>query len=95
MDARLLPCPECGAAVEVKASCYAGTETLYSYAHCTNPKCILHAHTAHFSDCSCSPERNQEDAIRSWNERYAGTEPRLRRRDTQDSERNAGETASS
>lgn len=66
----LIPCPDCGAAAELQEGFYRGTNQIYSYVHCTNPLCHLFKYTLHFT--SVTPQRSDEIAASSWNERYAG-----------------------
>jgi hypothetical protein len=72
MKFQLIPCPDCGSAAEVKEACYLGTAQVYSYAHCTNPLCHLFSHNIHFT--ASTPEKSDEFAACSWNDRYAETE---------------------
>lgn len=72
MKYQLIPCPDCGSAVELKEETYIGSSQLYSYVHCTNPLCHLFFHSPHFTGSTA--EESDAYAARSWNERYAETE---------------------
>lgn len=66
----LIPCPDCGSAAKLEEGRYRGTSQIYSYVHCTNPLCHLSRYTLHF--VSSSPQKSDEIAASTWNERYAG-----------------------
>ena len=78
MEANLIPCPDCGAAAEVKQGSYPDLAQLYSYVHCTNPDCHLYRHTLRFT--AATPMKSQLRAVQSWNERYADVQPMEARR---------------
>lgn len=65
---KLLPCPVCESAAELKQSYFLDTDTPYSYVRCTNPDCRFHSHSPHF--WNAPPALNDERAMISWNERY-------------------------
>lgn len=73
MEAKLIPCPDCGAAAEMQQGSYPDLALLYSSVHCTNPDCHLYRHTLRFT--AATPMESELRAVQSWNARYADVLP--------------------
>jgi len=73
MEAKLIPCPDCGAAAEVQQGSYPDLALPYSSVHCTNPDCHLYRHTLRFT--AATPMESELKAVQSWNARYADVLP--------------------